>query len=1398
MRRISEGQTIQATSLSATAARDIPHDIGTANTPAGQLSFPNLSSAKSFFNSVKKRLSQYPSGNSKPTDLSLDEIRDWYRLGQVYQHTVSDTYEPDQYIMQCCTSEDDSTLLERAKNWHPFIAVLENKVENMEALLRRRKDLEPKFDVNAARDRLGRTCLHLAAAKSRDQMAALLIEHDADIYARDPSGATPYRTEPIHDAERGKLPKEATVATTSMTLPIPSTTIAAKSEELSAFQSQEGTLHFYGRQNWPILSKVSGNFIIYLNRQDNIHPLLRKTPDELSKQLSELLLWPKVTIQVVVELKSKDLANLTTMSLTLDEVIAKGIVQERLLNRVRRIIREHNLTGLHELSEFSATNLEQISLAQKLGFIQLNSIYEEVIGGQENQYNDQDRVYALLNKQEQKLIDLSQQWNIHFLARKASQDALDLLQEILSLIKTQQISINLNELSRSNDTCLEKILTIMAARKPNGKASVVLLKHGCRSRDQKAPQPVFVNNDDDMEYIEGTDDSFITESAFGPMTSQGVHSRFALVKGQTQNRDKQATFLFASSDDNVRTHEKRPKNRKLFNQHDQGGHMQGRLPVSVQSPSPSQGHSSALILVTNLSMELQQVCDPVQNALVKVDNGNVSIPPNCVFATVVAVSKGKDATAIDQSQLIQHLSTLPQLNNGEVIDVDGVKLTVLQYCAFKGLQQVANFILRKGFPENKITIANGLHPNHIAVLNRRKDYVSFHLQKTQQFHDIQLPSGIKFNELHFALFIHNFPLASICTQHVVITNPMISFGGGTLVHLASAFGTGIRLPQLLLHYPYKDGTSLRSILNTKDRLGRTPLGCAAEMGHLRQVQFYLRLFSYDLMLQSELMEIPRAFYQAAQAGQVEVVRYFLDNDFVPSSDHNTSEQAYYDDTLYILRSSSDDKLQSVLSLIKDAVRQHSHKRYTKPNPKTQVYDAYVYEGGGMKGAIFPYAREALIRCCEKRARDLAEKNAYSDERDRRLLATEAKRIAGTSAGSIFAFMDAMDVPDAVVRREMARDFSEFLEDKSQLAQTLLNDGPILEKVKELLKSLGIRVEKIMSIVEQAQASQTTTTSSLGTAMNVASTAANVVWNGRTLLNEFQEAVKDIKKLDQKFSGFVSGTEITKWLAGLITSQGFSEHMTFGEWGDLVNTSRGRYKHFCLVTTCIDTGEPILLSSELPSSRNYVILRALCASMAIPIVFEEVKLLIKTGSTFSETAERHWDGGLLCNYLITQYSKKFYTDTSAVGESDFPTFNAKTLGFRFKFRNPTLTATATFKEQLLHLAKIFYQAENILGKFNDRDYGRSIELDTGEDLGTLSFRTLGPEDIRLLTRNAREAVCGYYGYRVEEIFPEEPRMVHSIEVLNSGSLGLHAALPSPAPTASSRENPAPQGPGGPNA
>ncbi len=37
------------------------------------------------------------------------------------------------------------------------------------------------------------------------------------------------------------------------------------------------------------------------------------------------------------------------------------------------------------------------------------------------------------------------------------------------------------------------------------------------------------------------------------------------------------------------------------------------------------------------------------------------------------------------------------------------------------------------------------------------------------------------------------------------------------------------------------------------------------------------------------------------------------------------------------------------------------KQQKKPGPKAQAYDANVYEGGGMKGALFPYAREVMVK-----------------------------------------------------------------------------------------------------------------------------------------------------------------------------------------------------------------------------------------------------------------------------------------------------------------------------------------------------------------------------------------------------------------------------------------------------
>ncbi len=114
VKRDTERKAPGTSQLEGTSS-DVSHDRVMADETVPQKLFSNISQAKSFFDSIKRRLKQCIVEKKQFSALSLDEIRDWYRLGQIHQHSVQDTYEPDPYIVECCISEADKKHLKQAE-----------------------------------------------------------------------------------------------------------------------------------------------------------------------------------------------------------------------------------------------------------------------------------------------------------------------------------------------------------------------------------------------------------------------------------------------------------------------------------------------------------------------------------------------------------------------------------------------------------------------------------------------------------------------------------------------------------------------------------------------------------------------------------------------------------------------------------------------------------------------------------------------------------------------------------------------------------------------------------------------------------------------------------------------------------------------------------------------------------------------------------------------------------------------------------------------------------------------------------------------------------------------------------------------------------------------------------
>ncbi len=727
--------------------------------------------------------------------------------------------------------------------------------------------------------------------------------------------------------------------------------------------------------------------------------------------------------------------------------------------------------------------------------------------------------------------------------------------------------------------------------------------------------------------------------------------------------------------------------------------------------------------------------------LQKIESGLYPVKAMNAFSEIVNIVRGRATHDIDQALIINTLTRLTPINIGYQAEVDNEQLSVVHYCAFKGLYKAYYYIIdRLGFPPNKMMTRGGLYPIHIAIISRQIDFVRSHLEYIKKLTPVAIDNGTQIHELHLAILENSPAMVSAILDNVRLENPLLS-KGGTFLHLVIACSNENDMLEILLNHRYRADNSVRSILNVEYE-NKTVLGYAAYLGHVAQVDYLYNLLSWNLEIQKGLKDVERAFYHAAKAGRVEVVRYFLDKGFQPRSDHDD-----YDDTITYLKSKSDDNFQSILGLMNNARQMGKLQRNNPPNPLTQEYESIVYEGSGMVGAIFSYMRTALIKCCQKRFVDVKTKKGYEDEKDKRLLADKCKRVAGASTSGIFALLHAMDVPEERIERAMSQNFSQFLEDYSDRAIAILDNPTYIERIMAILQGLANNTAEQIAVVKQIQSQPTASGSMMSSAFNVAA-------SGYSIYKAFLEAIKDLTQLNSEFKGFVKGVELINWLTKLVKAERFSEVLTFGEWADIVNGNRNRYKHLYIAITCLETGLPIILSSENPVCSNYVILSAIHAAFSVPVVFEPVKLRIKISEgKFAYTTEHYIGGNLLCKNLTTEFDKRLYTDTGADGDKDYPSFNAKTIAIRFRYNRLQLSQGIDFNKNLQQLCQIFNQAENIISAYSQQNYHRSIELES-DTVSALTFRELILKDKNILGKISNETVCRYFGYSVNEVFADE--------------------------------------------
>jgi len=706
-------------------------------------------------------------------------------------------------------------------------------------------------------------------------------------------------------------------------------------------------------------------------------------------------------------------------------------------------------------------------------------------------------------------------------------------------------------------------------------------------------------------------------------------------------------------------------------------------------------------------------------------------------ALVVKIRQAVDNPIDEKNLLIEIKKEWLQMTMDEKEAFIKLKGNMLLYiCVQQEWWTIYSYLKNEGFedtPDNK-----GLYPAHHAVLANKTEFFEKMLKKTPSLTTITITlneARFQCNELCFAIATNNTSMVKIIFSTLKKENiSCIINEWGTLIHIAIAAPIekekileNLRLIEFLLDQEYCDIKGLEHLFSVKDRNGRTIFAAAAEQGKLSIVDYLYGLVSSNVNIAKGTEKLQDAFWRAAINKQAEVVKYFMSRELVPDYAH----------PLYRVWNKQENKSTLIENIIEHHTTQYYLHGKMPPDAKIVSYENIVFQGGGMKGAIYPYAYEAFISCCETRAQEYKDENG-DEIKANTLKAAHLKRVFGTSAGSSFALGVALNFDVKTLKDEMNKDFSELLSDNT-LISIANSDNALLEKAKLTLshfnKDASKALETLKSLYDQYQNS------------NNLIDKGKLIFNAASNYNEIKTGLtkltQQIKEINTSFEGYDSGEKIYIWLQELLENNGFSKDITFGELSKLVKKNKA--KHLYVAVTNLRTGRTMVLNSEDSHYSDYCILDAVRASMSIPFVFKPHRLRIKApDGSFAELPDDYVDGGVLYNYGIDYFDRKLYTDNSSPGDNMFPEFNPNVIGFRFKPHFHELQKEADLKDYIIHFLTIYGHAENLINLFKNTEYHRSIELDTWS-VETLTFRKLSDEEIKMLERNATETVGRHFKY-----------------------------------------------------
>lgn len=634
----------------------------------------------------------------------------------------------------------------------------------------------------------------------------------------------------------------------------------------------------------------------------------------------------------------------------------------------------------------------------------------------------------------------------------------------------------------------------------------------------------------------------------------------------------------------------------------------------------------------------------------------------------------------------------------------------IHYAAHIGNLNIVKYLVNSMDHCNSFSEKNNLNqtPLHIAAFKGHKNLIAYLLEEEE---DIRCCHAAKWKLGDLWIYVTPLTLSvmyghSECVdlflniRHAFETATIKDIGN--ILHVAVYFQPhNTNVLEVILNKYWDKSQFTREVRNEQ---GLTPLLLAASIGNIKALHY---LLDKGCDINASDIEGNTALHHAVKQKHHQIISILIQKGI------NQAIENTYNQTALKLAESLIEKFPEFTSIAK-ALKNLSISTRENSLPDFKVYppENIVFKGGGPKGIAYVGIIEEL------------------EDKD---LKDNLKRIAGTSAGAIFAALLSLDYSGKEIKKIL---------DELNLMELL--DSPLMDKISNFqidLATLNNLLNEIHLVFKNP----------LEVAVKIFIKSLKTLYFVNKIIKESAEALWDKK-------GFCTGDKFRDKMEGFIFEKTGTKNCTFGELRELINKTDKKFKHLHIFVTKLGPNSEILhINSEDSKWDHFIISDAITGSMTIPGVFQSRHLYFKTGDNRNPiTSYEVVDGGLLNNLPIETFDKKKYVIRDyQENEADFPIFNRRTLGISLYDPQQKIPQTdkkvKNLKDFLSNIVYIYSEAESMIRNLNPFNQSRIIDIDNcGVTL--LNFN-LDDETKNKLIQSARDSFKTFWGDTVPDIREE---------------------------------------------